>query len=1090
MGDQTGGRQRRGRFGLWLLLSLVLLAAAGVVGLLALTGRPLPAPGWAVARVEARLDAALAGRGRVTLGAAELVVDEGFVPRVRLREVRLTNPAGATLALLPDLRVTLKPQPLLRGRIEPRSLRIDGASIVLRRDADGAFDLALGGAMLQGSAGLRDRDFAGLVGHVDEILAGPVLGGIERIEAQRLDLRLDDARSGKVWRVTDGRMAVTQDARAVDLSLGFDLASGGGAPASAVLTFTTRKHSPEAEFAATVSNVSARDLAAQSPALAWLGVVDAPISGSLRTGIDAAGALRSLDGTLELGAGAVQPTEGAKPVRFDRGRLGFTYAPQTARLAFTEVAVDGPALRLRGGATAWLKGIETGFPEAVVAQLRISDLRADPEGLFADPVVFSQGAADLKLTLQPFRLSLGQLVLIESGRRLSARGDLGADDRGWDVALDFAVDAITHERMLALWPVGLVPRTRNWIAENVATGELFDVKAALRLRPGAEPRLSLGYEFRAAEVRFLKTLPPVRDGAGYATIEGNAYTMVVDRGHVVSPAGGRIDVAGSVMRVPDIDLKPAPTRITLRTDSTITAALSLLDEPPFGFLSKAGRAVDLAEGRAEVETVLDFTLKQKLEVRDVAYSVTARLSDVVSDRLVPGRELRAVELELRADPEGIEISGPGTLSGVPFRAAWMQAFGPEAEGRSRVEGSVELSPAFAEAFRLGLPAGAVSGAGQGQIEIELARDAPARFRLTSDLNRVGLSIPELGWSKPASRTGRLEVAGTLGAPPAIERLALEAPGLSVEGRLTLRPDGGLELARFDRASFGGWFDGALELRGQGQGRPAAVAITGGSADMRRAALGGRGGGSGAGFTVALDRLQVTEAIALTGFTGSFASRGGLSGEFRARINGETAVRGAVAPGANGRSAFRILADDAGAALRSAGIFSRARVGTMDLVLHPVAGPGNYDGRLFIRNIRVKNAPVLADMLSAISVVGLLEQLSGDGILFQEVHGDFRLSPELVEVRSGSAIGASLGVSMAGVYGTASRRLDMRGVVSPVYMLNSVGQIFSRRGEGLFGFNYRMTGPSSQPQVSVNPLSILTPGLFREIFRRPPPSTAP
>ena len=62
-----------------------------------------------------------------------------------------------------------------------------------------------------------------------------------------------------------------------------------------------------------------------------------------------------------------------------------------------------------------------------------------------------------------------------------------------------------------------------------------------------------------------------------------------------------------------------------------------------------------------------------------------------------------------------------------------------------------------------------------------------------------------------------------------------------------------------------------------------------------------------------------------------------------------------------------------------------------------------------------------------------------------------------------------------------------GVISPVYFLNAIGSIFSRRGEGLFGFNYRIAGSTADPKVSVNPLSILTPGMFREIFRANPPA---
>ena len=60
------------------------------------------------------------------------------------------------------------------------------------------------------------------------------------------------------------------------------------------------------------------------------------------------------------------------------------------------------------------------------------------------------------------------------------------------------------------------------------------------------------------------------------------------------------------------------------------------------------------------------------------------------------------------------------------------------------------------------------------------------------------------------------------------------------------------------------------------------------------------------------------------------------------------------------------------------------------------------------------------------------------------------------------------------------------MISPIYLINGVGSVLTRPGEGLFGFNYTLRGPVSAPQVGVNPLSILTPGMFREIFRAPPP----
>ena len=60
------------------------------------------------------------------------------------------------------------------------------------------------------------------------------------------------------------------------------------------------------------------------------------------------------------------------------------------------------------------------------------------------------------------------------------------------------------------------------------------------------------------------------------------------------------------------------------------------------------------------------------------------------------------------------------------------------------------------------------------------------------------------------------------------------------------------------------------------------------------------------------------------------------------------------------------------------------------------------------------------------------------------------------------------------------------MISPLYLVNAIGSIFTRKGEGLIGIAFNMTGPTENPNVAVNPLSVLTPGMFREIFRRPPP----
>jgi len=98
-----------------------------------------------------------------------------------------------------------------------------------------------------------------------------------------------------------------------------------------------------------------------------------------------------------------------------------------------------------------------------------------------------------------------------------------------------------------------------------------------------------------------------------------------------------------------------------------------------------------------------------------------------------------------------------------------------------------------------------------------------------------------------------------------------------------------------------------------------------------------------------------------------------------------------------------------------------------------------------------------------------------------------LTPSQIILAQGSAVGPAMGLSMDGYYNFANSMLDMQGAISPIYMVNLVGQpIAARKGEGLIAFNYNLSGPIDDMKVSVNPLSALTPGFFREIFRRPAP----
>lgn len=1087
-------RRRRGRALIWRLM-LVLVAFVVAVGAWGLTGKPIALPVWAVAEIEARMNTAFAPvmpEGAISVGAVEVAVDDDWVPRIRLEDLRLLKPDGAALLSLPEMRMSLDPGALMAGQLQPRHLVLSGAQLSVRRDRSGRYDFAFG----TGAAMPEIASFGALFELADRVLAQPAAASLRTIEAEALGLRLADDRTGRTWELGDGRLTLENRDTVLAAQMGLTLLAGDGGAARAEVTVVSEKAADAARVSVAIDGITAADLAAFAPLLAPLGLLEAPISGRLSAGLDSGG-VTALEGTLSIGAGALRPTPAAAPIAFDHATVALRYDPAGGRMVLDDLQLDGPSLRLAASGQSYLLDAAgrrmTGplggaLPETFLTQFTFREVMVDPAGVFEEPARFSSGALDVRLRMEPFSLEIGQLSLAEGDRRLTARGRIGADARGWSAALDLRLNEIDHDRLIALWPVALVPRTRDWVAANVLHGRLFDVAAALRITPGTEPRLHLGWSFEEAEVRFVPSLPPVLSGFGYAAIDDLVYTVVLSRGRIAPPMGGSIDVSGSVFRVPDITRRPARAEVKLTTTSSLTAALSLLDQPPFQFMTKANRPVDLGEGQARITSELRLPLQKKIALGDVDYRVEGTVTGFRSDRLVEGRVVTAPALTVRADPQGMSISGAGHLGKLPFDATYTQGFAPEARGKAEIVGQVELSAEAADDLGLGLPSGMVSGRGAAQVTVRLVRDQPARLSLVSDLNRIGLAIPELGWSKPAAGTGSLRAEVELGAVPKVDRLAVEAAGLTAEGSVTMRAGGGLDAARFSRVTLNGWLDGPVEITGRGAGKPVGLAMTGGTVDIRRMPdagarkSGGRGGGP---LRLSLDRLVISSGVALTGFRGDFTLSGGIKGNFTARVNGGSPVSGNVAPAPRG-TAVRFRSADAGATLREAGLFQSASGGALSVLLVPRDGNGNYDGQARITDTRVRNANVLAELLNAISVVGLLEQLDGSGLVFNEVQGEFLLTPRAVQITRGSAVGASLGVSMAGVYQTGSGRLDMQGVISPIYMVNGIGALLTRRGEGLFGFNYALRGTAADPQVDVNPLSILTPGMFREIFRSPPP----
>jgi hypothetical protein len=1073
----------RRRWRAWVRKLVTVCAGSfvfGVVLLVLVLDRELTAPSWVKQAVQDRAAVLLDG-GRLQFGAITLRLGRDLHPRIRLIDGQVYGRDSALLARVPAIEAGVSPRGIiLQGDILAQDIHVTGAQINLRRAADGSLAFALGPDAAQFAHG---GDVAAWLGQLDGLFERPILAALTQISASGTIVNFDDARARRSWIVDGG--AITLDLRGGALGMRAELSVLSGRADVARMTLALDRPEPRAplQIALQISDVAARDLAAQLPAVGWLRDVDAPLSGVLRTSLDRAAQLGPLNAALEIGAGVLQPNPAVRPFRFDAAKAYLRYDPAQGRISFSDLMVQSEWGGLRASGTADMADFVAGLPRSFVGQFRLSNVTLAPSDLFEAPFVIGRADADLRLRLDPFRLDIGQIVVQQDQARLIAQGLIRAEDAGWHVALDGAIDQITPAQVLAFWPPALRRGARDWFARNVIAGQLRDLRGGLRLTPDRAPQISGHFGFSDASVKVLRDWPPLTQARGTGFFQDHSLIVAVDGGQI-TPAGAddAVAFAGSVFTIADLRIRPGQAQLDLHAQSSLPASLALMNQPPFRYLDRAGLPIDVAQGQAVTRGRINWPLQRPVPRNEVEISLTSDLTDVQSDRLVQGRQVQSPLLQLQLDRAGMEIRGGVVFDGLPADAVWQRRFGANAAGRSQLQAQFNLSPAGLADLGIVLPRGLISGQGRGVLQVDFAPETAPQFALTSDLLGLDLRLAALDWRKPAGIAGDLQLSGILGDGAQGIDLSLRAGDLRAEGQITRTAAGGLERAQFSQVVIGDWLDTQVNLVPDANGF--ATQVTGRKLDLRARLAAGDGAGSDIAGAVdfALAQVIISDSIALTDFQGR-SDPDGL--RFDARLNGQTAVTGMR----DGAGAWQLRSDDAGGVLASAGLGQNIQGGALDLTLVPRDG-NSFDGALALQDLRVRDAPALAALLDAISGIGLLQQLDGQGLAFDTVAATFRLTPDQVIVSQASAVGPGLGIAVDGFYDRASGVVDLQGVVSPLYVINQIGSLLTRAGEGVIGFNFTVTGTASALQVAVNPLSVLAPGMLRNLFRRPAPELTP
>jgi|TARA_R110002124_G_scaffold53145_3_gene152489 hypothetical protein len=979
--------------------------------------------------------------------------DKNLVVAVDNLEVSEEN---RRVASIPDVTVVFSGEALLRGRIAPAELEFTGLRIRLNRDASGAVKLGYenvvmrdGPKMSASPATAEEAETVSRDGFLDilkELSREPdperLTGYLKRLEVYDSAVFIEDEILERFWRVTGADVFVWREEHGLR-----GQASGaikiGNETVSLVALGDYDRELKRTEIDGQFSDLPLPLVGAQAPELEMLKGVDLTLSGHV---------------SLELD----------ETFRFET--MGFD---------------------LRSGA----------------GKIDISDLYKEPLPIES---VYVAG----EVTGDFSKVTLDTVEAKTLGTTVEMTGVVDIVEAGIGLALDGKLADLQVNNIGRFWPYSMASNGYDWVTANISEGIVPAGTFVINLPVGAlesgeipERAVDLRFDLKGVSADYYAPLPKVTDISGSAILTETGVTIKDMTGRL-----GTLEVTSDNVTIHEFDKYDQLADIQIHVTGSSREIFTFLDLEPLGLASPYGIVPSAMTGEGAVDASFKFPLRFDLTLEKVEYWAKGEFTDATIPDVAEDINLTGGKLKVAVDPTGVTVDGTAKLNIVPVTISAESWFSGPREGNRLYHVTGEIDEAGRASLDIGTPY--LAGPMSADLLIETTPAGSASGKVNIDFAKTAISVEPLHWTKeagvPGQVTADLEVtAANVGT---LSNIMVEVGDMKATATAILKDDL-LSSLTVPRVTYGE-NDFALEFT-QPAPNDMKVRIHGAQFDLKpfvvatydlnEADIDGPEEDRMIDIDVEIERALMDQELTLETVRATMRVEGNLieGGTATGKFAGEKTFNFDLGRDGETRT-VSFISDDAGSLFRGLDLYDDFRDGTlkMSAVIDDTKESRPAKGTIEIKDVRVVNAPVLGKILTLGSLGGIVDLLRGDGMVFATVEGPFTYENGIFQTKDFRAVG-SIGITFTGTVDQPANKIDAFGTVIPSYTLNSMlGNIpilgtllVGRQGEGIFGFSYKVTGGMEDPDVDVNAVSALAPGILRRMFFEPwdqddiePPST--
>ncbi|MFO1236847.1 MAG: DUF3971 domain-containing protein [Alphaproteobacteria bacterium] len=1030
---------------------------------------------------------------------------------VRFVDPRLVDDNGVEIAAANDIAVGFSIGALLAGDIAPRSLTIVGPTATFMRLADGSYDVGIRTEVRR--ARQVQATEADATPFIEELLKPPVEGEEEtylsEITLSDATMTFIDQASDSIVKAPRGTLVVRRTADGLSASLDGQVSLPKG-NWRFYGNATYKRGAPDIVIDAGIVDANLDSLADAGPLFEEFEGAALPMSGTFRLVVGVGGTLKAGEGTVSAGAGLLQ-IRALSNIPFEVRSALVTAAYDRAKDLFElkRLSIDADSVSGEVTGSFRLRRRADGFLSGWRAELGIANGRLAIPDLFDGETPVDRLALAADNDLDADILTLEGLELTSGESRFQIHGRIDGLVAGAPaIRMDGTISALPVARLGTLWPKGVATGARDWIMENVhggtiTGGTLMANLTAQQLEEGQVPDTAARFElsFEGVDMTYIDRLPHLTDVKGKAVVLGNRFKSEIESGRV-----GALRLSKGEVAIDDLDRKGEPAIISGLVTGTARDVLKLIDMEPLGYPSRYGLDPASVGGDASISLGLVVPTLKALKVEDIGFDIKAALKNVA---MPIARDIRLSDgaADFVVTGTGLTAKGQGNIAGVTASFAWEENFNP---GPGRTSTAFSADAVIDEALRrrLGVDPGPYLD-GSAAVHVSMTGNGfnPVTASAHVDLADAALNIPELGYVKKAGTAAAMSAelarveGGYLASP-----VRLTGEGIEADLDILLGLDGTLKRITANRLA-AGRNDVAFTVDLAGD-KPRVTAdvksldletlvdalLAPSDSELVESAQTAAAAPPSEPPNVAM-RIKAQKVLMRGGAEATDLvfdidlDHGDLVGLLLQGRLGAGAMMAKLWPQADGRRRVILESDEMGLFVR--GLSGYAGIaggyGKFAVLLPRPGSDAPAAGTASMRNFRLMDQSFLVRLLGAGSFAGIGDLIDGNGLLFDNLTADLSLTERRIGVTRLRVTGPSAGITAEAFIDRDADTVHAAGVFTPVYSLNTLLRCIPLLGdalggdEGLLAVAFAVEGDIENPEISIDPLSALAPGILRRLF---------